>query len=159
MSPDVPDAGTDGVLVLGPDPVRARWWAGWSLLLVALTLVLAIASGGGVIEWIAVAVAMAVALYFVIPVASPATTTLVFDARGVRGRMYHVPVAVDWDPVQVARVVRVVGEPVLELHVREPSPQGDPWRTRAFGVLLPIGADLDALQTFLDGRSGLRRRT
>lgn len=154
MPPDPALPATGRVLELGPHPGLARRWAGGALLLVVLTLVLAIDSQGGVIEWVAAGVAIAVATYFVVPVVSPATTTLVLDARGVHGRMYHVSVDVDWEPVQVARVVRVVGEPFLELHVREPSTQGDPWRTRAHGVLLPIGADLDALQAFLDARTG-----
>lgn len=149
--------GPGTALVLAPDQARARWWAALALSLVAMTLLLALASEGGVLEWIAVAVAVSVATYFVIPVASPRMTTLVLDDAGVHGRMYHVEVEVPWHVVQVARVVRVAGEPVIELHVREPSSEGDPWRTRAVGVLLPIGADLDALQETLDGRTARRR--
>lgn len=142
-------------LTLGPDPARARWWAGLSLLLVTLTLVVAIASEDGVLEWIGVAVAVAVAVYFVIPVVAPEVTTLVLDADGVHGRMYHVPVDVPWDVVRVARIVRVAGEPVLELHVREPRPGDDGQRTRAVGILLPLGADLVALQELLATRTAL----
>lgn len=142
-------------LVLRPDPVRARWWATLSLLLVVMTLVVAVTSGDGVIEWIGVAVAVAVAVYFLVPVVSPDTTTLVLDADGVHGRMYHVPVDVPWELVQVARVVRVVGEPVLELHLREPGPHGRAGRTRAVGILLPIGTDLVALRELLATRTAL----
>lgn len=143
-------------VVIGPDAGRARAWAAAAVVLVVLTLFLALASDGGVIEWIGAAVAIAAATYFVIPVVAPAMTTLELDAQGVHGRSYHVAVNVPWEVVQVARVVHVAGEPVLELHVREPSPAGDPWRTRAIGVLLPIGADLDRLQEALDTRT--RRR-
>lgn len=148
--------GSDEALVLAPDQARARWWASLALLLVAMTLLLALASDGGVLEWIAVAVAVSVATYFVVPVVAPRMTTLTLDRSGVHGRIYHVEVDVPWHVVQVARVVRVAGEPVLELHVREPSSEGDPWRTRAVGVLLPIGADLDALQEALEGRTARR---
>ena len=144
-----------GALELGPDPVRTRWWAAASLLLVTLTLVVAVASGDGTIEWIGVAVAVAVAVYFWVPAVAPALTTLVLDADGVHGRMYHVPVDVPWELVRVARIVRVAGEPVLELHVRETQPDADGPRTRAVGILLPIGADLVALQELLATRTAL----
>lgn len=143
-------------LRLAPDRGRAGVWLGLALLLVAMCVWLVGDSSGAVIAWIALALAIGVALYFLVPVLAPELTTLVLDEDRVRGRSYHADVEVAWDQVQVARVVRVAGEPVLELHVREPSPTGDPWRTRPVGILLPPGCDLDALHDFLAVRLGRR---
>lgn len=151
------DSDRPGVLVVAPAPGSAISWAAAAALLVVLALIVAVPSDGGALEWIGVGVAIAVAAYFVVPVVAPAMATLVLDAYGVRGRLYHVMVDVPWEGVEVARVVRVAGEPVLELHVRRPSPQGDGWRTHATGYLLPIGTDVAAVEAFLASR-GVRRR-
>jgi hypothetical protein len=146
-----------GELVLAPDPARAVAWAVLALVLVAITLALAVTSDGGTVEWIGAGIAIAVAVFFVVPIVAPHLTTLVLDGEGVTGRSYHTAVEVSWDVVHVARVVRVAGEPLLELHVRERSPIGDPWRTRAVGILLPIGADIAAVEEFLAHRPGPTR--
>lgn len=147
-----PPAGPDDVLVVGPDPGRARAWAGLALVLVAVTVALAVTAEDAVLEWIGAGVAVALAAAFVVPVVAPHLTQVELDRWGVRGRSYHATLEVPWDVVQVARVVRVVGETVLEVHVRVPSATGDPWRTRAVGLLLPIGADVAALEAFLARR-------
>lgn len=150
-SPDAP-----AVLRLVPDRARAVVWTGGGLLLVAMCAWIVADAGGAVPAWVGLAVAVAVTGYFAVPVLAPGLATLVLDADGVRGRSYHLPVEVPWSQVQIARVVEVAGEPVLQLHLREPSPHGDPWRTRAVGVLLPLGCDLGALHAFLAARLGRR---
>lgn len=141
---------------LVPDPPRAAAWAAAAVLLVTMAIWIIADTGGAVLAWIGLAVAIAVALYFAIPLVAPRATTVVLDPDRVHGRSYHATVDVPWDVVQVARVTRVAGESILELHVREPSTTGDPWRTRAVGILLPVGADTAALHDFLERRLGRR---
>lgn len=143
-------------LRLQPDPVRARAWAALALALLALTLWITQLTGGAAWAWVGVGLAVAVAVYFLIPAVKPELTTVVLDDRGIHGRAYHAELDARWETVQVARVVEVAGEPILELHVREPSRTGDPWRTRAIGLLLPLGCDLAALHRFLESRLGRR---
>jgi hypothetical protein len=152
----VSDGAPPEVLTLEPDRRQAAGWFGLALVLLAMTGWLAHRTGGAAWAWVGVAVAVALAGYFLVPLTVPRLTTVVLDGTGLRGRAYHVELDVVWEAVRWAQVVAVAGEPILELHVREPSPVGDPWRTRAVGLLLPLGCDVAALHGFLAARLGTR---
>ncbi len=143
-------------LRLEPDRRRAVAWTVAALILVAMCVWFVGDSRGAVVAWVALAASVAVALAFLVPVIAPELTTVVLDQEGVRGRSYHARVDLRWEEVLVADVVTVAGEPILQLHVRVPSATGDPWRTQAVGILLPLGCDLAALHAFLAARLGRR---
>lgn len=113
-------------------------------------------SRGHPAAWVALAVAGSGTAYFVVQLLAPALFTLHLDSDGLRGRVLVTRVDVDWGDVQLARVRTIVGDPVLELYGTH---HGEV--TRGFvRVLLPVGADIDALHGFLAhrlGRSGATR--
>ncbi len=61
-----------------------------------------------------------------------------------------------WESVHLARVTRVVGEDLLELWATvDPADTSPRPAMRTISILLPIGADLDALHALLESRLGL----
>ena len=61
-----------------------------------------------------------------------------------------------WQSVHLARVTRVVGEDLLELWATaDPADTSPRPPMRTVSILLPIGADLDALHALLAARLGL----
>lgn len=134
----------DHVVTLTPDRgVVVRWTlvgsaatvlAGWA----------AVDAGDSVLAWAFVALCLLVTSYVVAQLVRPSRFRLRLDASGLDVHLPWQRTRVPWSRVHVARVVTVAGEPVLELHLWDPEhvAQDTP---RATGVLLPLGADLDAL--------------
>lgn len=134
----------DHVVTLTPDRgVVVRWTlvgavatllAGWA----------AVDAGDSVLAWAFVALCLVVTSYVVAQLVRPGRFRLILDASGLDVHLPWQRTRVPWSRVHVARVVTVAGEPVLELHLWDPEDvaQDSP---RATGVLLPLGADLDAL--------------
>ncbi len=142
-------------LTLRPSRRVALRWTLAVLVLLTAGAWFVVDSHGHPFAWLAVAVFVAVGSFFVGQLVAPGAFALHLDETGLEARLLWQHVDVAWDVVHVARVRRVIGDPILELHVREPSPTGDPWRTRAIGVLLPVGYDAPALHAFLAARLGV----
>ena len=141
-------------LTLRPSRRVAAWWTLGVAVLLAAGVWLIVDSHGHPFAWLAFAVFVAQGSFFVAQLVAPSAFAIELDDTGLEARLLWQHVDVAWDVVHVARVRRVFGDPILELHVREPSPTGDPWHTRAIGVMLPVGYDAFALHTFLAARLG-----
>lgn len=154
MTDGVPD-----VLELCPSRGSAVAWGSGALLAAAVFGWTVFDTDGNPFAVVALVFAVVVAAYFVLQAVVPERFTVSFDQRGLTSRFLSRRIEVAWEQVHVARVGSLAGEPYLELHIRERSPTGDPWRTRATGVVLPVGCDVEALHRFLSarlGRGGLR---
>ncbi|MDX1622149.1 MAG: hypothetical protein R3320_14225 [Nitriliruptorales bacterium] len=146
-------------LVLRPDRGTVGRWAIAALVALGVFVWAFIDSRGHFLAIIAVTFAAVVAAFFVLQFIAPRLFQVVLTESGLHARLLTSRAELDWDHVHVARVISVAGEPYLELQIREPSPTGDPWRTRTTGVWLPTGCDIKALHRFLArrlGRGGLR---
>lgn len=117
-------------------------------------------SHGTILAWTLLVATGVVTVALAVPLLAPELDTVVLDDHGLEGRLYGRAVAVDWAAVELIRIVTVVGEPVLEVHERDrdapPSASGRVVTTSR-GLLLPIGADLVALDQFLARRLGRAR--
>lgn len=145
---------TDHEVRLRPDRLVAGGWSLLAIVLLGAGAWFVVDSRGHVVAWLAVGLFVAVGAYFLLQLLAPGWFEVVLDDDVLRSRVLWFETTVPWDQVHLARVESAAGEPFLELHVREPAPTGDPWRTRALGVLLPLGVDLDALHRFLARRLG-----
>lgn len=133
-------------LVLRPDFGAALRWsmAGVGLLLLAAWFVHDL----GAVGWIAVGVAVAVAGYFVLQLVAPSQFEIVCDRAGLRGRNLMHRIEAPWESIHVARVSDVAGDGVLTVTVR------GPYESATGSLLLPVGADVDALHRALAARLG-----
>lgn len=141
-------------VTLRPRRGPAAGWSAAALLLVASGVWFVLDSAGHPLAWLSLGLFLAVASYFVLQLLAPGSFAVQLTEEAVVARALWHRTEVPWEQVHLARVERTLGEPFLELHIREPSPVGDPFRTRALGILLPLGCDLGALHTFLAVRLG-----
>lgn len=135
-------------LVLRPARAATLAWAAAGVLLVAIGVWFVLDSGGAPLAWVAVAVFGAIAAYFLLQAVAPSLFTVVADDDGVRGRNLMHPIDVRWSEIVHADVDRFLGDPMLQLQVRDGP------GTRPVDLLLPVGADLPALHAFLRARLG-----
>lgn len=145
---------SDSEVRLGPDRGVAGRWTGVGLLAAVLALWVALDARDSVLAWAFVALCLVVTSYVGIQLVRPDRFVLQLDPGGVEVRLPWQRARVPWSRVHVARVVNVAGEPVLELHVWDLD---DPAQStpRATGILLPVGADLDALHAGLEHHLGV----
>lgn len=138
-------------VVLRPDPVVAGWWTLLGLLLVAAGVWLLIDSEGHPVAWVAFALFLPVAGFFLFQLATPTRFRVELWPDHVRAVLGWRDVTVAWEQVHDVRVRRVAGDHVLELHQHPHEPGAAP---PPIGLLLPVGCDLAALQRFLQDRLG-----
>ena len=141
-------------VILGPDRGVAARWTAVGAVASGLALWVALDAGASVMAWAFLALCLVVTSYVLVQLVVPARFELQLDAAGLQARLPWQHVRVAWDRVHVARVVRVAGEPVLELHVWDADAPAQT-QPRATGVLLPLGADLDLLHAELERHLGL----
>lgn len=141
-------------IVLGPDRGVAARWTAVGLGASLLALWIALDATASVLAWAFLALCLVVTSYVALQLALPGRFLLHLDAVGVEVHLPWQRARVAWSRVHVARVVSVAGEPVLELHVWDVD---DPAQVqpRATGILLPVGADLDALHAALAHHLGV----
>lgn len=150
----VEDQDGAAVLVVRRGTAAAVVWSLLGLLLTCGGLLLVANSGGHPLAWLLLVLSLPAGAWFAAQLLLPAAVSLELDAERIRARTFGLRTCVEWDRVHLARVRRIVGEPVLELEVRDTpgyAPAG-PRRQRL--VLLPVGADLAPLYAFLEGRLG-----
>ncbi len=140
-------------VTLEPDRATAWRWTLIGVATVALATWVALDAGTSLLAWGFVALSFVLSLYVVLPLLAPHRFQLRLDAAAIEVTLPWQRRRIPWDRVYLARVVTVMGEPVLELHVWDPD---DPAQTapRATGVLLPLGADLEVLHARLERHLG-----
>lgn len=148
------DGSGTGRLVLRRATGDALLWSLLGVLLVCGAILLVANADGHPLAWLLLALSTGAAGWFAVQLLAPDAVRVELDHDGVRARTFGWPIRVAWDQVHLARVRRIVGEPVLELEVRHDPGRapGGPGRQRL--ILLPVGADLAPLHAFLEGRLG-----
>lgn len=129
---------------------------GWSLVGVtatALAVWVAVDARTSLVAWVFAALCLVVTSYVAVQLLLPGRFTIALGASAVEVQLPWQRRRVPWDRIHQARVIRVAGEPVLELHVWDADAEGHE-RTRGIGVLLPVGADQAALHRVLADRLG-----
>lgn len=144
------DTDLDDRLTLAPGRRAAAAWTGLAVAVLGAVVWILVDSRGHPAAWVALAVAGTMTAFFALQLALPRLFTFRLDHERLRGRVLVTSVEVDWADVQLARVYTVAGDPMLELQVTDRA-GGQP---RGVGLLLPVGADLDALHRFLARRLG-----
>lgn len=148
-------------LVLRPARLLAAVWTALGTAGIAGAVWIVRDSSGAPLAWLLLAALCLLTVVVLVPLVAPGLVTLTLDEDGLSGRVYGRRVVARWEDVAVARVTEVAGEPILELHEVDPDgrprPNGEQ-PTVARGILLPLGADLDALDRFLARRLGRRSR-
>lgn len=144
----------DGPAVLRPDRGAATRWTVVGATASVLALWIALDAGDSVLAWAFTALCLVLTAYVAAQLARPDRFQVRLDAAGVEVALPWQHARIPWGRVQVARVVSVAGEPVLELHVWD---HDDPAQAvpRATGILLPLGADLDLLHARLGRHLGV----
>ena len=134
----------DSHVTLRPDRGVAARWTLVGMATIGVAIWIAVDAEDSVLAWAFVALCLVVTAYVVIQLVRPARFLVHLDPSGLEAALPWQHLRVPWHRVHLARVVRVTGEPVLELHVwdAEDPAQDTP---RATGILLPLGADLDRL--------------
>jgi hypothetical protein len=143
----------DAAVTLRPDRgVAGRWTAVGVAATIRATWV-ALDARDSLVSWAFVALCAVLTSFVLLQLVRPDRFRLVVDDGGVEAHLPWQHVRHPWGRIHLARVVKVSGEPVLELHVWDPE---DPSQTspRATGVLLPVGADLDRLHAELERHLG-----
>jgi hypothetical protein len=136
-----------------PRPASASWWTLLGAALVAAGVFLVLDTSGHPAAWAALALFVPVAAFFTAQLVAPGAVAVHLDAEGLVARAPWRRTRVRWDDVHLARVRRVAGDPVLVLEIRQPASDG-PASQDVVGILLPVGADLQALHSFLEQRLG-----
>lgn len=140
-------------VILEPDRATAWRWTLVGAVAVALAAWVAIDAGTSLVAWVFLALCIVLSSYVVVQLVAPRRFRLRLDASAVEVALPWQHHRIPWDRVHLARVVTVMGEPVLELHLWDPDApaQSTP---RATGVVLPLGADLAHLHAMLDHHLG-----
>jgi hypothetical protein len=137
-------------VVLRPSRAAAGGWSATALITLAVAGWIVVDSRGAVLAWLFATLVALVSVFFLWQFLLPGRFEVRLGSDDLEATLPWGHRRVAWEHVRLARVVRVTGEPILELHVTGGS-GGD---TRPVGVLLPLGADLDALHGFLEARLG-----
>lgn len=127
-------------------------WALVGGISTALALWVALDAGTSLLAWLFAGLCVVATSYVLVQVLVPGWFTVVLDRSAIDAHLPWSHQRITWDRVHIARVVRVLGEPVLELHVWDPDRVTQ--IPRAVGILLPFGADLPALHRVLEERLG-----
>lgn len=136
-------------VVLQRNAAVAAWWSLLGASLTAAGVFFVVDSAGHVVSWMLLAVFALPSLYFLAQLVWPRFIEVRLGPERLRARSPLGRRSVVWDDVHVAKVRRVLGDPVLVVDVRRPDGELD--RTR---ILLPVGVDLDRLHGFLRARLG-----
>lgn len=142
---------------LRPSRVAAVAWTAVGLAGTALAVWVAVDARASLVAWVFAALCLVVTSYVALQALAPGWFTVVLGPAALEVRLPWQRQRIPWDRVQVARVVRVAGDPLLELHVRDPD--GAQAQPRAMGVVLPLGADLATLHHVLEQRLGRHHDT
>ena len=146
--------GSETELRLRPDRAVAARWTAIGAVACLLALWVALDARDSVLAWAFLALCLVVSSFVALQLARPDRFELRLDPAGIEVTLPWQRARVPWSRVHVARVVTVAGEPVLELHVWDVD---DPAQAqpRATGMLLPVGADLEALHGALEHHLGV----
>lgn len=136
---------------LRPSRATAGGWTAVGVSATALAVWVALDAADSLVAWAFAALCLVVTLYVALQLVAPRWFTVHLDAEGVQVRLPWQRERVPWGRIRQARVVRVAGEPMLELHVSEHTDRGQP---QGLGVVLPVGSDQAALHRVLEQRLG-----
>ncbi len=142
---------------LRPSPTVTGPWTVVGVVAIVLALWVALDVRSNLIAWLFVALCLVVTSYVAIQLAAPNRFAVVLDDHGIEVALPWQHDRIPWDRVHLARVVRVVGEPVLEVHAWT-SGEGVQRSPEPVGILLPLGADLPTLHRVLEARLGRYRQ-
>lgn len=143
---------------LRPSPVVAGRWTGVGTAATALAVWVALDARTSLVAWVFAALCLVVTSYVAVQVVAPRWFTVVLGPAAIEARLLWQRHRVPWDRIHLARVVRVAGEPVLELHVWDPDDVART-RPRAVGLVLPVGVDQSVLHRVLEQRLGRHHDT
>ena len=138
---------------LRPARSTAGAWTAVGLAATSLAIWAAVDARTSLVAWTFAALCLVVTSYVALQLVAPAWFTVTLGPAAIEVRLPWQRRRVPWDRVHVARVVRVAGEPVLELHVRGPDAAAQD-QPRGTGVVLPLGTDQAALHRVLEQRLG-----
>ena len=143
----------DLTTTLRPARGAAGAWTGVGVAATSLAIWVAVDARTSLVAWTFAALCVVVTSDVALQLAAPAWFTVPLGPAALEVRLPWQRRRVPWDRIHAARVVRVAGEPVLELHVgdRDAAAQDQP---RGLGVVLPVGADRAALHRVLEQRLG-----
>lgn len=133
-------------------PARAitGWWTALAAVVVGAAVWIVYDSGGSLLAWGFLVLTLVVAAFFALQLVVPDRFTVELTPDRLQTHHPWGARTIAWDDVRWARVIRVTGEPILELHL-----EGHPDEDATTGVLLPLGCDEDALHDFLAARLGV----
>lgn len=148
-----------GTLELRPDRLRAGGWTLVGMALMTMGAWLVVDSRGALPAVAALAIFVVTAVFFALQLAVPQVFRVRLDPDWLQARVLWRRVRVPWDAVRLARVVTRLGDPWLVVDVqvargRGPGRGPGPVETERIGIMLPLGADLDALRAWLSARLG-----
>ena len=143
----------DLTVTLRPARAAAGAWTGVGVAATTLAIWAAVDARTSLVTWTFAALCLVVTSYVALQLAAPAWFTVTLGGAAIEVRLPWQRRRVPWDRVHVARVVRVAGEPVLELHVWDPDAAAQD-QPRGLGVVLPVGADQAVLHRVLEQRLG-----
>lgn len=134
---------------LRPSRATAGRWTAVGAAATGLAVWVALDAADSLVAWAFAALCLVVTLYVALQLVAPRWFTVHLGAEGVEVRLPWQRERVPWGRIRQARVVRVAGEPMLELHVEAQGgqPQG-------LGVVLPVGSDQAVLHRVLEQRLG-----
>lgn len=149
---------TTSDVTLEPDRATAWRWTLTGLATVGLAAWIALDAGTSLLAWGFVALCLVLSSYVVAQLVAPGRFRLRLDPAAIEVTLPWQRRRIPWDRVYLARVVTVMGEPVLELHLWDPQEPAQSAPT-ATGVLLPLGADLEVLHASLERHLGRAQPT
>lgn len=143
-------------LTLRPDPLVVGRWSMVGALAVGLTLWTAIDMRTSLFAWSFAFLTIVVTAVVVAQWVRPTLFEVRFGDAAIEVGAPWQRLRLPWQSVHLARVTRVVGEDLLELWATaDPADTSPRPPMRTVSILLPIGADLDALHALLAARLGL----
>lgn len=142
---------------LRPSPTVTGPWTVVGVVAIVLALWVALDVRSNLMAWLFVALCLVITSYVAIQLAAPTRFAVVLDDDGIEVSLPWQHDRIPWDRVHLARVVRVVGEPVLEVHAWDPGERAQR-SPHPVGILLPMGADLPVLHRVLEARLGRYRQ-
>lgn len=136
-------------VVLRRNAAVAAWWSLLGTSLTSAGVFFVVDSDGHPVAWALLVVFALPSLYFLAQLLWPGSVEVRLGPERLRSRSPVGRRSVGWDEVHVAKVRRILGDPVLVVDVRRPDGELDRLR-----ILLPVGVDLGRLHGFLEARLG-----
>lgn len=138
---------------LMPARAAAGKWTAVGTTATALAVWVAVDARTSLVAWAFAALCLVGTSYVLLQLVAPSRFAITLGPAAIEVRLPWQHRRVPWDRIHVARVVRIAGDPVLELHVWDPDAVAQT-QPRGMGVVLPIGADQPVLHRVLEQRLG-----